>query len=162
MSVSRQITCSELARSLGIHRNTLRLFMRNHGIQCKYSDITDTDLDSLVKEFKRRRPESGIRYIVGFLRKNGIRVQYLRVVRSLRRIDRLGQVLRDRRVKAKRKYRVTRPNALWHIDGHHKLIRWGIVIHGFIDGFCRTVRCRASSEGNSLTHSSILGYCNTG
>ena len=61
--------------------------MRDHGIQRKYSDITDTDLDFLVKEFKRRRPESGIRYIVGFLWKNGIRVQYLRVVRSLRRID---------------------------------------------------------------------------
>ncbi|KAL4063011.1 hypothetical protein V8B97DRAFT_1843938, partial [Scleroderma yunnanense] len=28
---------------------------------------------------------------------------------------------------------------LWHIDGHHKLIWWGIVIHAFIDGFCQTV-----------------------
>ena len=58
--------------------------MHDHGIQRKYSDITDTDLDSFVKEFKRRRPESGIRYIVGFLRKNGIRVQYLRVVRRFK------------------------------------------------------------------------------
>ena len=140
MSESRQIGCSELARSLGIHRNTLWLFMHRHGIKRKYSDISDNNLDSLVTEFKRRRPESGVRYIVGFLRKNGIRVQYLRVVHSLRRIDRLGQVLRDRRVRVKRKYHVTRPNALWHIDSHHKLIHWGIVIHGFIDGFCRTVR----------------------
>ncbi|KAI6006192.1 hypothetical protein F5J12DRAFT_721182, partial [Pisolithus orientalis] len=34
------------------------------------------------------------------------------------------------------KYHVKWPNALWHMDGHHKLIQWGIVIHGFIDGFC--------------------------
>ena len=25
--------------------------------------------------------------------------------------------------------------ALMHIDGNHKLIRWGFVIHGGIDGF---------------------------
>ncbi|KAI9569823.1 hypothetical protein HD554DRAFT_2019662, partial [Boletus coccyginus] len=36
-------------------------------------------------------------------------------------------------------YYVKCPNALWHIDGHHKLICWGIVIHGIIDGFCRMV-----------------------
>ncbi|KAG2134987.1 hypothetical protein BD769DRAFT_1293898, partial [Suillus cothurnatus] len=36
-------------------------------------------------------------------------------------------------------YKVSQPNALWHMDGHHKLIHWGIVIHGIIDGYCRTV-----------------------
>ena len=29
------------------------------------------------------------------------------------------------------------PNALWHIDGHHKLIRWNMVVHGGIDGYSR-------------------------
>ncbi|KAG1823744.1 uncharacterized protein BJ212DRAFT_1261796, partial [Suillus subaureus] len=38
-----------------------------------------------------------------------------------------------------RKYYVKQPNALWHMDSHHKLIRWGIVVHGFINGFCRMV-----------------------
>ncbi|KAI9452574.1 hypothetical protein HD554DRAFT_2005831, partial [Boletus coccyginus] len=61
-------------------------------------------------------------------------VQYRRILQSLRRVDRIGQVLRNRQVKRRRKYYVKRPNALWHIDGHHKLIRWGIVIHGIIDG----------------------------
>ncbi|KAF9237395.1 hypothetical protein BU15DRAFT_30727, partial [Melanogaster broomeanus] len=61
-------------------------------------------------------------------------VQYRRVTRSLHRVDRLGQVLHNQEVKRRRKYYVKRPNALWHVDGHHKLIRWGIVIHGFIDG----------------------------
>ncbi|KAI6139130.1 hypothetical protein BKA82DRAFT_3926344, partial [Pisolithus tinctorius] len=61
-------------------------------------------------------------------------LQYHRVLHSLRRVDRIGQVLRDRRVKRRRKYYAKQPNAIWHIDGHHKLIRWGIVIHGFVDG----------------------------
>ena len=94
-------------RRPGLDRNTLHLSMEHHGIKCKYSDIDNTDLDSLVMEFKRRRPESGVHYIIGFLWKNGIRVQYLRVVHSLQRVDRLGQVLRDRWVKAKCKYHIT-------------------------------------------------------
>ena len=28
-------------------------------------------------------------------------------------------------------------NSLWHLDGHHSLIRWKILIHGCIDGFSR-------------------------
>ena len=29
-------------------------------------------------------------------------------------------------------YHVCMPNSLWHIDGHHKLIRWHIIVHGGI------------------------------
>ena len=30
-------------------------------------------------------------------------------------------------------------NSLWHIGGHHKLIRWKLVVHGGIDGKTRTI-----------------------
>ena len=138
-SDSRQIKFTELADTLGIHRNTLRLYMKRHGIERRYAQLSNADLDILITYFKKKRPDSGIRYIAGFLRRHGVRVQYRRVAQSLRRVDRLGQVIRDCRVKRRQKYHVKRPNALWHIDGHHKLIRWGIVIHGIIDGYCRTV-----------------------
>ncbi|KZT30299.1 hypothetical protein NEOLEDRAFT_1030338, partial [Neolentinus lepideus HHB14362 ss-1] len=59
---------------------------------------------------------------------------------SLRRLDGLGQVLRNHETISRREYKVPRPNYLWHIDGYHKLIRWGIVVHGMVDGFCRSVR----------------------
>ncbi|KAH7904392.1 hypothetical protein BJ138DRAFT_1166557 [Hygrophoropsis aurantiaca] len=118
---------------------TLHRFMKENGIERKYSAMGSRDLDILVKIFKQRKPESGLRYLTGFLRRHGLRIQRRRVKESLRRVDRLGQRLRERRVTRRRKYQVSRPNALWHLDGHHKLIRWGIVIHGFIDGYCRTV-----------------------
>lgn len=54
-------------------------------------------------------------------------------------MDVLGSVLRQNTTIKRRVYKVPRPNALWHLDGHHKLILWGIVIHGIIDGFERTV-----------------------
>jgi len=36
-----------------------------------------------------------------------------------------------------------------HLDGHHKLVRWRLVIHGAIDGFSRTVvflKCNTNNE----------------
>ena len=36
-------------------------------------------------------------------------------------------------------YYSPRPNAMWHLDGHHKLGPWGIVIHGISDGYDRAV-----------------------
>ena len=31
------------------------------------------------------------------------------------------------------------PNALWHLDGYHKLIRWKLIVHGCIDGYSRLI-----------------------
>ena len=30
-------------------------------------------------------------------------------------------------------------NALWHIDGNHKMIRWRLVVHTAIDGYSRLI-----------------------
>ncbi|KAJ6449055.1 hypothetical protein C8R45DRAFT_849919, partial [Mycena sanguinolenta] len=48
-------------------------------------------------------------------------------------------VLCKRKILKRRVYCIRRPNVLWYLDGHHKMIQWGIVVHGFIDGFCHTV-----------------------
>ncbi|KAJ7443290.1 hypothetical protein FB451DRAFT_975144, partial [Mycena latifolia] len=60
-------------------------------------------------------------------------VQKERVRKSLQRVDGLGKLLRTNTIR-RRSYSVPRPNYLWHCDGHHKLIWWGIVFHGFVDG----------------------------
>ncbi|CAJ0823105.1 10562_t:CDS:2 [Entrophospora sp. SA101] len=55
-----------------------------------------------------------------------------------------------------RKYKVSGPNALWHIDGHHKLIHWKIVIHGAIDGYTRLITYLHCSNNNYS--STVLQY----
>ncbi|CAJ0927556.1 8614_t:CDS:1 [Entrophospora sp. SA101] len=55
-----------------------------------------------------------------------------------------------------RKYKVSGPNALWHIDGHHKLIRWKIVIHGAIDGYTHLITYLHCSNNNYS--STVLQY----
>ncbi|KIO05939.1 hypothetical protein M404DRAFT_25188 [Pisolithus tinctorius Marx 270] len=57
ISTSRQIHTTELARVLGIHRNTLCSYMKSHGIERRYTKITDMELDNLVTAFKKRRPD---------------------------------------------------------------------------------------------------------
>ena len=110
------------------------------GVCCKFSAITDADLDLLVEEYKARKPAAGFRYVQGHLRSLGVRVQKHRVSSALQRVDPIGGLIRKRGVIRRRKYFSSRPNALWHCDGHHKLIKYGFVIHGFIDGNCCTVR----------------------
>ena len=66
-------------------------------------------------------------------------VQREMVRESLWRVDPSGVRSRCRNVLHCRIYSVSLPNALWHIDGYHKLIRWRYVIHGAIDGFSRLI-----------------------
>ena len=142
---SRRISKVQLARALGVHRNTLKRRMDECGVHSKYSLISNTDLDTLVRAYKVQKPDAGFRYVCGHLRSTGVRVQKQRVLDSLKRVDRIGRFIRRHAVIRRRKYFSSRPNALWHCDGHHKLIRYGFVIHGFINGNCRTV-------SNSFTH----------
>lgn len=139
MSSHRAIPITKLAKALNMHPHTLRHELRRHGVTRQFSQLSDSDLDLLVRLYKSTKPDSGLRYLVGFLRYHGLRVQRRRVLYSVRRVDSLGRALRVRKAIKRRKYSVKRPNSLWHLDGHHKLIMWGVVIHGFIDGYCRTV-----------------------
>ena len=54
---------------------------------------------------------------------------------SIHRIDHERTVERRSHVINRRTYMVAAPNAMWHVDGNHKLIRWWFVIHAGVDGF---------------------------
>ncbi|KAJ6498200.1 hypothetical protein DFH09DRAFT_891689, partial [Mycena vulgaris] len=64
-----------LADALGMHRNTLRNYLKLYGVYTRYSDISERDLDILTRHFKRIKPSSGLRYLIGFLRTHGVKVQ---------------------------------------------------------------------------------------
>ena len=76
---------------------------------------------------------------MGFLWQRGFYIQQRRIWHSLHHVDGLNRRLRETRIIRRWKYKVPCSNALWHLDGHHKLICWGFVIHRLIDGYCRTV-----------------------
>ena len=43
------------------------------------------------------------------------------------------------------------PHHCWHIDGNHRLIRWGLVVHCSIDGFSRACTFIHCSDNNKST-----------
>ncbi|KAG9089884.1 hypothetical protein FS749_000974 [Ceratobasidium sp. UAMH 11750] len=135
LSPGRTINISLLAKALGVSRPTIYSNMRQYGITRAYSKLSDRELDAVVANYKELRPASGLRFMMAYLRTSSLRVQRSRVHQSLKRVDGVGSKLRKRKAVKRREYSVPGPNCLWHLDGHHKLIRWGIVVHGMIDGY---------------------------
>jgi hypothetical protein len=134
MSTKHHLTFRTLANILGIHHNTLRYKLRELGLEHRFSNLTNGDLDHVLKLYKHLRPDSGLRYTVGFLRRHGIKMQRQWVRDSLERIDGLGCALRRHDAIQRHKYRSHFSHSVGHIDGLHKLILWGYVIHGMVDG----------------------------
>ena len=48
----------------------------------------------------------------------------------------------------RRVYSVPGRNALWHLDGNHKMIRHRLVVHGSIDGYSRLITFLHCSNNN--------------
>ena len=137
----RNIKISQAARALKVHRHTVEKYLRSYRIQRQdYSPISDEELDTLVQEFKRHRPMTGLSYLRGHLLQLGWRVQRDWLLASISRVDGIRRVLRKNSTIKRRQYVSSRPNAVWHIDGYHKLGPYGFVIHGSVDGCDDAVR----------------------
>ena len=66
-------------------------------------------------------------------------------------MDPANTALRWGIVVSRRQDLVPWPNGLWYLDGHHSHIRWGLVIHGCIDGFSRRIMFLRCSINNNLS-----------
>uniref|UniRef100_A0A3B3SM68 Integrase core domain-containing protein n=1 Tax=Paramormyrops kingsleyae TaxID=1676925 RepID=A0A3B3SM68_9TELE len=88
--------------------------------------LMSEDLDHVVEDIQRIYPNSGYRMIHGHLQARGLRIQTSRVRCSLQRVDPEGSRIRAllAPMVRRRQYSVPCPNAMWHIDGNHKLIRY--------------------------------------
>ena len=84
----------------------------------------------------------------GHLVRMRIRVTRQALRNSIHRVDHINVILRHRTVVRRRVYSVPFPNSVWHIDGHHKIVRLRFVIHGAVDGFSRTIVFLKCSDNN--------------
>ena len=138
--VDQGFTVKDISLMFGCCRKTVERIMKRYGISVRnYTLISEPELDVKVQEITSVFPNCGEKTVRGRLRSSGINVRRESVRESLHRVDPLGVISRRRNVLHCRKYSVRSPNCLWHIDGHHKLIRWRLVIHGGIDGFSRLI-----------------------
>ena len=136
-----RFTWTKIAQILGVSRATLyrRLEEEDVSPELWYSDISDHDLDTLIAAIKHEHPNDGERLMAGHLCSRGVFVPRARLRGSIHRVDPINTALRRSVTVRRRRYHAEGPNYIWHIDGHHKLIRWRLVIHGGIDGYSRTI-----------------------
>ncbi len=118
-------TCPQIASIFGVSTRTVhrRLEEYNFSVSALYSQISDAELDALINDVKQQFPSCGYTMMAGHLLSRGYRVQQIRVRAALVRADRDGVATRWCYAVQRRTYNVYGPLALWHIDGHHKLIR---------------------------------------
>ena len=86
----------------------------------------------------------------GFPCARGIYLQWEHVRSALCRIDPNGILLRSIQLNLmhRRQYHVPGPLFPWHLDGNHKLIWWGFVIHGCIGSYSRRMMILKASTNN--------------
>ena len=133
---------TRIAFTLCISRTTLWRRLKEAGYEFgndKFTNVSDEELGEEIKSIKENFPECGERMVIGILRSKGFFVPRHRVRDIIRDHDPVSVLLRWTQATVRRKYSVPGPNALWHIDGLHKLIRWGFVVHGGIDGYSRMI-----------------------
>lgn len=128
----------DIAAIFGCSRKTIECRMTKYGI-IRFTPITNEHLDGVIQEITTLFPRCGEKTIAGRLLARGIRITRQRLRVSLLRVDPTGIHARCRNILHRRKYQVASPNALWHLDGYHKLIRWKLIVHGCIDGYSRLI-----------------------
>ena len=119
-----------MADTLGVSTRTIerRLHASGLSIRDSYSTMSDSDLDREISSIRREHSDAGYRMMFRLLFAKGCRVQQHRIRESMARCDPQGVCLRwIRAAHRRRAYSVLGPQALWHIDGHHKLIKYVLV-----------------------------------
>lgn len=127
--LERGFSVPDVARMLGLSVRTTERRLQEFNISSRqfFTDIDDQTLDRAIRDILRSFPSYGYRRMTGALLSNGIKVQQVRIRESMRRVNPDGILLRALTINTvqRRKYQVYAPLALWHVDGNHKLIRYG-------------------------------------
>lgn len=144
-------TWDKIAEMLGVSRWTVGRRVDEYdlkGLQ-GFSDISDERIDEIVSEYiEKHGSTTGEPFMTGYFRSIGLNIQRRRIRASLKRVDPRNSALRWGLLIYRRRYYVPWPNSLWHVDGHHSLIRWKFVIHGCCDGFSRKIMFLSCNTNN--------------
>ena len=129
-------TYKDIISLSGITKDGLKKKLRAMKLKRKniaYTSISEVELENHVKKFAKLHPNAGYRRLLGYLRKNGIRITYKQACDALRRVDPLASSLRlfNSNYLRRRVYKVNGPNALWHLDGNHRLARYNVNFYVF-------------------------------
>lgn len=109
-----------------------------------FSEISNTELDELLKSITTITPRDGENYIRGSLRGSGVRIQPWRIRERLQvQFEQYNSEANVQCACTKLPY--------WHIDSNYKRISWRFVIHRCIDGYSWTITHLNCATNNLAT-----------
>ncbi|XP_048586325.1 uncharacterized protein LOC125568343 [Nematostella vectensis] len=133
---------AQVARDLGVSRQTVYNRRRELGFSMDFegfSNMSENDLDVVVREELNAFPGTGETNLIAGLRRRGLWIQRWKVRESIVIVDPINRANRWAQRIVRRPYSVPNPNFLWHIDTNMKMRRWQMCIHGCVDGFSRAI-----------------------
>lgn len=137
-----------------IHRKILEAGLHtNDQPTIEYATISDQDLNQEIIRLTTRQPKVGAIYLHGALTSLGIYLPRDLVRAKVAQLRPARHYLAENLFPTRNMYSVAGPNSVWHHDGQHKLIDFGIVVHGFIDGYSRLitgVRAVTNNRGDTV------------
>lgn len=129
-----------------LHRILRSMGLRRNAVQPNYNRV----IDSIQVELSGSGRDLGYRSMQTRLRlSHGINIDRESVRMILRVLDPDGVSSRRQRRLRRRQYTTKGPNYLHHVDGWDKLKRYGLCVHGCIDGFSRRLMWLEGSSTNN-------------
>ena len=126
--LERCFSVVNIASLLGVSVRTIERRLSEFGLSVRstYSCVGEQELHNIVRNILTDFPNTGYRRMTGFLQSRGLRIQQHRIREAMRIVNPAGVLLRalELRTIHRRRYQVSGPLALWHIDRNHKLIRY--------------------------------------
>lgn len=110
------------------YRNTISNLMKANDIQHLRVEFntTESHLEDLIRDYVRSHPNGRYEEVKAYLRTRQptVIVKRSRIRTKVASIDPKVVASRWSAVAQRRTYSVKSPNSLWHIDGHHSLVRY--------------------------------------
>jgi len=150
-----------IANFLGVSVSTAQRRLHDNGISLdrdrSYSVISDADLDQLNRNICSHFPRIGCLQMRAMLKADHeLRIQRCRVQMAMTRVDPAGAAIHWSEVHVRRRYNIYGANVLWHIDTHHSLILWHLVVAGGTDGCSHLIMYLQRSNSN---HARTIVQC---
>jgi hypothetical protein len=159
-------TFVKAASFLQINVRQLEYLRKKYEIAKEVQISNETLVEEIIK-FAAINPACGEKMRIGYLRGKGIKVTRRRHRQVVQTHDADNHAIRCQRKQkriTRRAYSSPGVNFAWHMDGWHKLVAYGFVVHGCIDGFSRfLIFLHASTNNKSSTvarlfHDAVYEY----
>jgi hypothetical protein len=146
----------ETEHSIKFSKSFLKKALKRMGLnRARAAVVSDKRIeDAVLNEVVGINRDFGYRPMNAILKKDhGIFVSEKRVLKAMNTVDQVGINFRKKKCLKRRKYYTAGPNYQWCIDGHDKLVPYGLAIHGCICSWSGKIIWLKVWSGN---HSSTL------